>query len=66
VLLKPYEGAGISALGALLYQSGRSMLQPDVADVTKAQPTSIVPVSARVDDAYRAARSARFEHGERG
>ena len=65
-LLKPYEGVGISALGALLYQSGRSLLQPDVADVTKAQPTSIVPVSARVDDAYRAARSARFEHGESG
>jgi hypothetical protein len=53
-------------LGAILYQFGRSHLRPDMADATKAQATGLAPVSRRVDEAYRAARSARFEHGESG
>lgn len=65
-LLKPHQSKGLEHFGALLYQSGRSLLQPNVGDLTAAQATNIVPVSGRVDDAYRAARRARFEHGESG
>jgi hypothetical protein len=65
-LLKPYEHIGVANLGAILCQFGRSVLQPDFGDLTKAQPSALAPISRRVDDAYRAARSARFEHGESG
>lgn len=62
--LKPREVAGVKALGAFLHQSGRSRLQPSGGDLTRAEPSLLVPLSRPVDDAYRAARSARFEHGE--
>lgn len=65
-LIGKWQVDGLAGLGAILYQSGRSYLRPDTADPTKAEPTSIVPISRRVDEAYRAARSARFEHGESG
>ncbi|TQS30021.1 hypothetical protein [Microbispora sp. KK1-11] len=54
----------LAGLGALLHQSGRSLLTPDTADLTKAEPTGLLPLDPGVDEAYRAARSARFEHGE--
>jgi hypothetical protein len=64
--LKPREVASLRSLGAFLHQVGRSALQPFAKDLTKAQPSMLAPFSTGVDEAYRAARSARFEHGESG
>jgi hypothetical protein len=50
--------------GALLTQVGRSELRPLRADVVTAWRSGLVNADPLVLDAYRAARSARFEHGE--
>lgn len=63
-LLRGEELAELPGLGALLYQSGRSRLKPQIADLTRSQETRLLPISRRVDEAYTAARRARFEHGE--
>lgn len=65
-MLEKFQAHSLATLGAVLYQTGRSYLRPHTADPTKPERTNLVPMSRRVDEAYRAARSARFEHGESG
>lgn len=50
--------------GATLLQIGRTYLRPLHDDIVQSQPDRRLLSDPRVDAAYRAARSARFEHGE--
>ncbi len=52
-------------MGAELHQCGRSVLTPPYKDLLKARPDVRQRPHGKVLDAYRAARSARFEHGEK-
>lgn len=51
-------------VGAELHQCGRSVLKPHVDDLVQARPDNRQRPHPAVLDAYQAARSARFEHGE--
>lgn len=50
--------------GAVLFQVGRSLLKPIWDDIVTSRPFGHLRADPRIDIAYRAARSARFEHGE--
>jgi hypothetical protein len=60
------EAIGVRMPPALLTQWGRSLLHPLAPDVVAAQPCMPLRPGLKVVAAYRAARSARFEHGESG
>lgn len=50
--------------GGQLVQIGRALLKPDDSDLLRPRPCRWLVPDLRVVDAFRAARSARFEHGE--
>ena len=58
------EGLGVESPGVLAVQVGRSTLQPP-EDVVSPQRSGFVLADRKVLDAFKAARSARFEHGEK-
>lgn len=58
------HGGAPESPGALLLQVGRTALHPHWDDIVSPRPCPDLRPDLRVDAAYRAARSARFEHGE--
>lgn len=63
-------GAEVGDWGGLLVQWGRQYLDPaelrDNGDVVTPWPNHVVQLDPPVRAAYKAARTARFEHGEAG
>ena len=57
-------GQEIKSPGAMLCQISRILLQPPYADIVTARPSQILLPDRSVLEAFAAARSARFEHGE--
>lgn len=57
--------AALREMGALIEQIGRPVHAPPAGDLTAAVPNRMLRVDAMVDAALVAARSARFEHGEK-
>ena len=58
------KGTAVKSPGALIIQIGRSTLRPP-EDVVTPERHSFVLADRKVLDAFKAARSARFEHGEK-
>ena len=58
------EDGSVKAPGALLWQVGPSTINPSVKDFLTPQFDNGTRPDALALEAYRAARSARFEHGE--
>jgi len=52
------------APGAMLFQVGRMSLRPIWDDIVRWRPFPPLTADPRISEAHRAARSARFEHGE--
>jgi hypothetical protein len=62
--IKGASGEPLKSPGAMLMQVGRTLLTPSWEDIVTSRPHSRLVPDLRVADAYRAARQARFEHGE--
>jgi len=58
------KSAGVKSPGAMVMQIGRSTLRPP-EDVVTPERCGFVLADRKVLDAFKAARSARFEHGEK-
>jgi hypothetical protein len=59
------HGQHVESPGAIIVQVGRSLLAPSDEDVVTPRRCGFVLADRKVLDAFRAARLARFEHGEK-
>jgi hypothetical protein len=63
-LRRENPGQEVRSPGATFWQIGRTLLRSHFDDIVTPRPSSMLVPDWRVLDALRAARSARFEHGE--
>jgi hypothetical protein len=59
------EGLSVKSPGVLITQVGRPYLRPPADDLVTPERCNFMLADRKVLDAFKAARSARFEHGEK-